>query len=73
MTNYSEIYVSALVIILAQVLPMIGVTFDDAVLTTLAQQVVTIGLALWVAIRRWQSGDITVTGRKVKGKELQGY
>jgi len=52
---------------------MIGVTFDDAVLTTLAQQVVTIGLALWVAIRRWQSGDITVTGRKVKGKELQGY
>lgn len=58
----SQIYVSGLVILLAQLLPHIGVQFDNDTITGFAQALVTIAAALWVLVRRYQQGDIKLSG-----------
>lgn len=58
----SQIYVSAVVAILAQVLPHLGVQVGSDELTTLVSNIVTVGAALWVIIRRVKQGDITALG-----------
>jgi hypothetical protein len=62
----SQIYTSAVIAILAQVLPHIGVTIGNDELTGFISTGVTIVAALWVMIRRIKQGDISVFGgRKV--------
>ena len=58
----SQIYTSALIAILAQVLPHIGVTIGNDELTSFISTGVTIVAALWVMIRRVKQGDIGVFG-----------
>jgi hypothetical protein len=58
----SQIYTSALIAILAQVLPHIGVTIGNDELTGFISTGVTIVAALWVMIRRIKQGDISVFG-----------
>jgi uncharacterized membrane protein len=58
----SQIYVSAVVAILAQVLPHLGVTIGNEELTGFITTGVTILAALWVMIRRVKKGDIGVLG-----------
>lgn len=58
----SQIYLSAFVALLAQVLPRIGVTVGNDELTSFIATGVTIVAALWVMIRRWMKGDIGVFG-----------
>jgi uncharacterized membrane protein len=58
----SQIYVSAVVAILAQVLPHLGVTIGNEELTGFITTGITILAALWVMIRRVKQGDIGVFG-----------
>jgi small basic protein len=58
----SQIYVSAVAAILAQVLPHLGVTIGNEELTGFITTGVTICAALWVMIRRVMQGDIGVLG-----------
>jgi uncharacterized membrane protein len=58
----SQIYVSAVVAILAQVLPHLGVTIGSEELTGFITTGVTILAALWVMIRRVKQGDIGILG-----------
>ena len=58
----SQIYTSALIAILAQVLPHIGVTIGNDELTGFISTGVTIVAALWIMIRRIKQGDISVFG-----------
>jgi uncharacterized membrane protein len=60
----SQIYTSALIAILAQVLPHIGVTIGNEELTGFISTAVTILSALWVMVRRVKQGDITVVGSR---------
>jgi hypothetical protein len=58
----SQIYVSAVVAILAQVLPHLGVVIGNDELTGFITTGVTIVAALWVLIRRVMQGDISAVG-----------
>lgn len=58
----SQIYSSALVAILAQVLPHIGVMIGNEELPGFIATGVTIVAALWVMVRRVMQGDIGVLG-----------
>jgi hypothetical protein len=60
----SQIYVSAVVALLAQVLPHIGVTLGSEELTGFITTGVTIGAALWVMLRRYMQGDVNVLGAR---------
>ena len=61
----SHIYVSAIVNILASLLPALGVDIGSEALTTTIQTVVLLGSALWILVRRVAAGDITVAGTRV--------
>ena len=58
----SQIYVSAVVAILAQLLPYIGVSLGSEELTQAVSAFITVIAALWVMIRRLKQGDIGVFG-----------
>lgn len=59
----SQIYISAVIVILSQVLPLIpGVSLGNDQITNLAQALVAIVAGLWVLVRRVQQGDIKASG-----------
>lgn len=59
---YSQTYASVIVLLLAQVLPKLGVVIGTEELTTTVATVVTIVSGLWIAIRRYQAGDVSSFG-----------
>ena len=63
----SQTIVSMIVIILSTVLPKLGVVDigNDAITTTVST-ILVIGAALWAWIRRYQQGDVTIMGGRVK-------
>lgn len=58
----SQIYVSAVVAILAAIFPHLGITIGNEELTTTVSVIVSVTASLWVMIRRHAQGDITVAG-----------
>ena len=58
----SQIYASALIALLAQILPHVGVTIGNDELTSFITTGVTIAAALWVMVRRVMHGDIGILG-----------
>lgn len=58
--NLSQEYVSALVVLLVSVLGLFKIEVGNEAITGLITGV----LAIWIAIRRYQKGDITVGGFK---------
>mgnify|MGYP001184954578 CR=1 FL=1 len=60
----SQIYTSALIALLAQVLPQLGVTIGSEELTGFITTGVTISAALWVMVRRVMQGDVNVLGAR---------
>lgn len=58
--NFSQEYLGAIVILLVQVLKMFGVELATEEVTTIVTGVV----ALWVAIKRYSKGDISMGGVK---------
>lgn len=61
----SQTYIAVLVMVLAQVLPKIGVDLGSDALTTTVSVLATIGAALWALVRRYQAGGITKLGQRV--------
>jgi hypothetical protein len=61
---FSPTYVSALVALLAQLLPMIGVEIATDELTNFLMTGATIVAALVILGRRFLKGDVTVFGAK---------
>lgn len=60
----SQIYIAAIVNVLAAVLPHIGVSTNNDALTTTIQTIILIGSSVWVLVRRYQKGDITALGAR---------
>ena len=58
--NFSQEYLGAIVILLVQVLKMFGIELANEEVTS----IVTGAVALWVAVRRFQKGDISLGGVK---------
>ncbi len=52
--------------VLAQLLPHLGITLGSDQLTTTVTTIVTIGSAIWALVRRYQAGGITVAGVRTK-------
>ncbi len=61
----SQTYLAVLVMVLAQILPKIGVNLGNDALTTTVSVLVTVGGALWALVRRYQAGGVTVFGSRV--------
>lgn len=61
-TTMSQTIISVIVLLLAQLLPKLGVQFDSESLTTTVQLIVSVAAALWIWVRRYQAGDIKVLG-----------
>lgn len=60
----SQTYASGLIVLLVQLLPLIGVNVGSAELTTTIQTIVTVAGAVWVLVRRFQVGDIAISGAR---------
>lgn len=60
----SQIYITALVILLAQLASMFGLNFGQEQLLTVATFIVTIVGSAWIMFRRKQQGDINLAGIK---------
>lgn len=61
----SQTYLSTLVMVLAAVLPKLGITIGSAELTTTIQTILVVGGGLWVLVRRYQAGGVNVLGKRV--------
>lgn len=61
----SQTYVAVLVMVLAQILPKLGVDLGNDAITTTVSVLATIGGALWALIRRYKAGGVSVLGRRV--------
>lgn len=48
----SQTYIAAVVVVLAQVLPLFGINVGSEQLTTTIVTILTIGAGIWVMIRR---------------------
>ena len=64
----SQIYSSAFIAILAQVLPRIGVIIGNEQISGFVTTGVTIVAALWVMVRRVMQGDIDALGARKRGR-----
>lgn len=62
----SKTYISAIVLLLAQILPMFGIQFTNDKLTDLVQAIVILITGSIILVRRYQKGDITLAGTKIK-------
>lgn len=60
----SQTIISLLIVILADVLPKLGVTLGTNDLTTTVQTIVILGAAFWAYVRRYGVGDINLIGVK---------
>ena len=60
----SPTYVSALVALLSQILPLLGVEIGSEDLTTTITTISTIVAVLVILIRRYLKGDLTLAGMK---------
>lgn len=60
----SHQYTAAAVSLLVVVLPMFGVKVGSEALTVTVQTIVVIASQLWIMIRRYQKGDIKLSGAK---------
>lgn len=60
--DFSKTYVSAIVAILATLLPRVGVEIGSEELTSLISAIVVVVSGLVIIYRRYMKGDITLVG-----------
>ena len=58
----SQTYIALIVSLLATFLPVFGIQLPSEQLTATVQTIVIIFSAIWIAIRRYKQGGITVMG-----------
>lgn len=61
----SQTFLAVLVMVLAQVLPALGVEIGSDQITTTVTVLATIGAALWALVRRYQAGGVSIVGKRV--------
>ena len=61
---YSQTYIAAVVVILSQVLPLLGINVGSEALTTTLTTIAAIVAGVWVMVRRYSNGDINSLGRR---------
>lgn len=59
--------IASILAILAVVLPLFGIEFSNTAWTTVIQDVVVVGGALWVWFRTVSAGNLTLIGTAKKG------
>lgn len=64
MQTYSTTYIAIIVNILVTFLPKFGITVGSEELTSIIQAIVVAVTGIWIIVRRYKQGDITVTGVK---------
>lgn len=57
-------YVSAIILVLSQVLPFFGINVGSEALTTTIQTILAIGIGLFVMFRQLRTGRATVAGTR---------
>jgi uncharacterized membrane protein len=62
----SKTYISAIVILLAEILPVFGVQFTNDKITDLVQAIIILVAGGIILVRRYKLGDITLAGTKIK-------
>ncbi len=62
----SKEYISAIVILLAEILPILGVTISTDKLTAIIQSVIVLIAGGVIAVSRYNKGDITLVGTRIK-------
>jgi len=62
----SKEYIGAIVILLAELLPLLGLTISTDKLTSIIQSVIVLISGGVIAISRYKKGDITLAGYKKK-------
>ena len=60
----STTYISTIIMVLAQVLPLLGINVGSEELTTTAQTIVTVVAGLWILRERYGRGDISILGKR---------
>jgi hypothetical protein len=60
----SQTYASQIAIVLALILPKLGVTIGDEAITTMVSGVIIAGGVLITLIRRYQAGGINIFGAR---------
>ena len=60
----SQTYVSAIIVLLAEILPRMGLVIGNDKLTSLIQAVAIIVGGIWIMVRRYRQGDISAVGVK---------
>lgn len=63
----SQEYVSLLVVLLANLLPKVGLVLGTEPITTLATLIITVIGVIWAMYRRHRKGDISIVGTKKLG------
>lgn len=64
MQTYSTTYIAIIVNILVTFLPKFGITVGSEELTSIIQAIVVAVTGIWIIVRRYKQGDITVAGVK---------
>ena len=59
---YSQTYIAVAVMVLAKVLPQLGIVSSTDSLTTTITTLIAIGAGVWALIRRYQGGGVTLAG-----------
>lgn len=60
----SPTYISGIVLLLAQILPVIGVNIGNDALTSFVSTVISIIAGIVILVRRHGKGDVTLAGFK---------
>lgn len=58
----SQIIAAAIIQLLVVGLPMIGLRLGNDQITSFAQTLIVIGTAVWIWFRRYQQGDVKLSG-----------
>lgn len=64
--GYSQTYLAVIVMVLAQILPKIGVNLGNDELTSTVTVLVTVGAAVWALVRRYQGGGVAMSGARTQ-------
>lgn len=62
---FSTTYTAVLVMVLAQVLPKIGVNVGNDELTTTVSVLASVVAGVWVLVQRYKAGGINVFGKRL--------
>jgi uncharacterized membrane protein len=60
----SKIYISAIVLLLSEILPALGVTIGSDKLTDVVQAIIVLVTGVIILVARYKQGDINILGAK---------